>query len=52
MSTSAGQPRKTQRVLGRVRLRSLVQIEEGRLQLTTRGERSVRKFMTLRGASG
>ncbi len=45
-------PRKTQRVLGRVRLRSLVQIEEGRLQLTARGERSVRKFMTLRGASG
>ncbi len=44
--------RKTQRVLGRVRLRSLVQIEEGRLQLTARGERSVRKFMTLRGASG
>ena len=45
-------PRKTQRVLGRVRLRSLVQIEEGRLQLTARGERSVRNFMTLRGASG
>ena len=44
--------RKTQRVLGRLRLRSLVQIEEGRLQLTARGERSVRKFMTLRGASG
>ena len=45
-------PRKTQRVLGRVRLRSLVQIEEGRLQLTARGERSVRKFMTLRGTAG
>ena len=45
-------PRKTQRVLGRVRLRSLVQIEEGTLQLTARGERSVRKFMTLRGTAG
>ncbi len=45
-------PRKTQRVLARLRLRSLVQLEAGAVQLTAGGERSVRRFMTLRGASG
>ena len=45
-------PRKTQRVLGRLRLRSLVRLEAGAVQLTAGGERSVRRFMTLRGASG
>ena len=45
-------PRKTQRVLGRLRLRSLVRLEAGTLQLTASGERSVRRFMTLRGAAG
>ena len=44
-------PRKTQRVLARLRLRSLVQLEAGAVQLTAGGERSVRRFMTLRGAS-
>ena len=45
-------PRKTQRVLGRLRLRSLVRLEAGAVQLTAGGERSVRRFMALRGASG
>ncbi len=45
-------PRKTQRVLGRLRLRSLVRLEAGAVQLTAGGERSVRRFMVLRGASG
>ena len=45
-------PSKTQRVLGRLRLRSLVRLEAGAVQLTAGGERSVRRFMTLRGASG
>lgn len=45
-------PGKTQRVLGRVRLRDLARSEAGTLHLTARGERSVRKFMALRGAQG
>lgn len=45
-------PQKTRRVLARVRLRKLVRVEDGVLQLTARGERSVREFMALRGAGG
>ncbi len=43
-------PRRTQRVLMRLRLRDLVTSDGGTLQLTARGERSVRRFMALRGA--
>ena len=42
-------PRRTQRVLARLRLRDLLRSENGTLRLTARGERSVRKFMALRG---
>lgn len=43
-------PRRTQRVLARLRLRDLLRSEGGTLHLTARGERSVRRFMALRGA--
>ena len=43
---------RTQRVLWRVRVRNLVHSEAGVLQLSERGERSVRKFMELRSVNG
>ena len=45
-------PARTRRVLTRLRLRDLVRSEDGILRLTARGERSVRRFMALRGAGG